>query len=291
MEMLDHLSAQVHSGEAVLTSRQQGACRVVSFTSGKGGVGKSTFVINAATALADQGRRVLVFDADFALANIDVLLGLPVEKTLEDVMSGRSQIRDVLIETHNGFDLLPGANGTEWMATLSWEQRTFLLTELESLAVNYDYILIDTPAGLGPEVLFFNSGAHEIVVIVNHEPTSMTDAYGLLKVLSRRYQEREFSVLINRAKSERHAMSTFRRFAEVVEQYLHSSVNFRGWIPEDRALSAAVEQQKAFVTEFPSSPAARQCRKFAERIDQDFHALKVKGGLQLFFRQLMTGSE
>lgn len=264
--------------------------RVVSFTSGKGGVGKTTSVLNTALALANRGRSVLVLDADLGLANLDVMLGARPSATLFDVIEGRKNIQDIIVDGPLGISLIPASSGIERMCQLSVDDRARVMEAVEDIALNYDYLLIDTQAGIGPDVIHFNVASNEMVLVINPEPTSMTDAYALVKLLCQRYQEKRFNVLVNEVQDSREAETVFRRFAAAVDRFLHVSVKYVGYVPTDRSVSESVRAQRPLVVEFPSSPASRAFAALAEKIDGDFVEMRVKGGIQFFFRQLLEVS-
>ncbi|HEU4683499.1 MAG TPA: MinD/ParA family protein, partial [Nitrospira sp.] len=184
--------------------------QVISVTSGKGGVGKTNVVANLGLALAREGKRVVVLDADLGLGNLDVLLGLLPQRTIEQVLNGTSRLTDILLEGPDGIKILPAGSGLPQLTSLSDAQILLLQDEIERLARSYDVLLIDTAAGITSNATFFASAAHEIIVVVSPEPTSLTDAYALVKVLSRRHRERRFKVLVNMVKHQREASQVFR---------------------------------------------------------------------------------
>lgn len=263
------------------------AARVMSFTSGKGGVGKTHIVSNLAVALAGRGKSVLMLDADLGLANIDVVLGVQVTLTIHDFLEGRAELKDIVVSGPAGIDIIPAASGVDSILQLTQHERAHLLHAIEELAYGYDYLLIDTPAGIGPEVLSFNGASQEIVCIVTPEPTSLTDAYALIKVLSRRFGERSINVLVNNVASERMATETFKRFDEVVHQYLNVELQYLGWIPQDPIVSKATRIQRPFYLEYPSEPASKGIEKITSSLEDNFIRSRVKGGVQFFFRQLL----
>lgn len=261
--------------------------RVMSFTSGKGGVGKTNTVVNTAIALAREGRSVLLMDADLGLANIDVLMGLEVRYTLSDFIEGRKQLEEILIEGPEGITIIPAASGVESICGLDTVQRLILMEAIEDLAWKYDYLLIDTPAGIGADVTFFNSAANEIVCVITGEPASLTDAYALIKVLSKNYGEDTFSVVVNNIPTEHQARHAFKRLNEAVQRFLHVKLRYLGFIPMDTAIHDAINNRSSLLVESPSSRAGLAIKKIAEEIDTDFHVLKVKGGMQFFFERIL----
>lgn len=269
------------------TTRMSTPTRVMSFTSGKGGVGKTHSLVNTAIALAQRGRRVLVLDADLGLANIDVLLGVHIEYTLHDVFEGRKALSEIIVPGPEGISIIPAASGVDSVCNLSFQERSILLESVEEIAGDYDYLLIDTPAGIGSDVIYFNCASNEIICVINSEPTSLTDAYALIKVLSRKYGEKAVSILVNNVASEKHAKQAYERLSRAVSQFLHISVRYLGWIPSDTTVRDAVTEQRAVLLEYPSSRVSLALASFAERIDEDYHRLKVKGGVQFFFQQLL----
>ena len=269
---------------------EQSLTRVISITSGKGGVGKTTTVINIALALTRMGKRVLVFDADLSLANIHVLLGINPESDLQHVLSGDKQLSDILIEGPEGIQIIPSASGVQSMCRLTADQKIFLLNGIEEIASSFDYLLIDTQAGISEEVMYFNSASAEVVCVINDEPTSLTDAYALIKVLSRHYGEKEISIIVNDVPDVRSAQRSFERLAKATEQFLQVQLDYKGFIPTDPAVSNAVCEQRAVLEVYPSSPAARSFMRVADHIDQEFYNHRIKGGMQFFFRQLMEVS-
>ena len=188
--------------------RESSYTHVITVTSGKGGVGKTNVVANLAVALSRAGKEVLVLDADLGLGNIDVLLGLVPRYTLEHVLAGSHHLSDIVIPGPAGIQVLPASSGLPQLTSLSDAQQLLLQSELEEVAKTVDVLLIDTGAGISPNVTYFASAAQETVVVISPEPTSLTDAYALIKVLCRQHRERRFKVLVNMVKSQRDATQT-----------------------------------------------------------------------------------
>lgn len=262
--------------------------RVMSFTSGKGGVGKTHTVVNTALALAREGRSVLILDADLGLANIHVMLGVQPRYTLNDLFEGTQTLEDIIVNGPEGIAIIPSASGVESMCHLSPEQRLLLTEAVEQVADRYDYLLIDTQAGIGAEVLHFNSAASEIVCVINSEPTSLTDAYALIKVMAQNYGEKAFSIVANNVTNEAEGRRAFQRLANSVERFLHVNLKYLGFIPRDGAVNEAILGQRALLELYPSSPAGLALAGLARRIDTEFYDNRIKGGMQFFFEQLLT---
>jgi flagellar biosynthesis protein FlhG len=268
----------------------RGVTRVMSFTSGKGGVGKTNSVVNFAVALGRLGRKVLILDADLGLANIDVLLGIKAQYTLYDVLEGSKLLEEIILDGPDNVSIIPSVSGVQSICSLSGHQRLALIQAIEGAAYDFDYLLIDTQAGIGSEVMYFNSASSEVVCVINAEPTSLTDAYALIKVLSREYGEKSITVLANNVTDEAAGRGAFNRLCRSAQRFLQVELKYLGCVPTDPAVRAAVTEQRALLEVFPSSPAALAFGSLARSLDQDFHELRVKGGMQFFFKQLLEVS-
>jgi flagellar biosynthesis protein FlhG len=264
-----------------------GVTRVMSITSGKGGVGKTHTATNLAISLASLGNSVLVLDADLGLANVDVLLNLKPKGTLHDVLKGSMRLDDILLEGPGGISIIPAASGVEELHELRSHEKLLLLEEIERIAYRYDYLLIDTPAGIGSDVMYFNSAAAEVVCVINGEPTSLTDTYALIKVLSTTYGEKNFSVVVNNVADETEAATAFRKLTRAVERFLKVRVRYLGWVPTDGTVRECVMQQQAISADFPSSKASLSIAAIARKVADQKPEVTVKGGMQFFFRQLL----
>ncbi|MCA1959021.1 MAG: MinD/ParA family protein [Nitrospira sp.] len=261
--------------------------RVVAVSSGKGGVGKTNVVANWAVALGRSGKRVLVLDADLGLGNLDVLLGLVPRHTIEHVLSGVCTLKEICLEGPAGIQVLPASSGVPHLTSLTESQQLVIQEQLEELAAGMDVLLIDTGAGISPNVTFFASAAHEIVIVVTSEPTSLTDAYALIKVLTRRYRERRFKVLVNQARGPREAAEVFRRLDTAVDRFLQVAVEPIGYVPHDDYVTLAVMRQKAVADLFPDSPAAQAFARLAGQVMQWPLPDLPKSSVQLLWRRMI----
>lgn len=266
---------------------RQDVTRVMSFTSGKGGVGKTHTVVNTAISLASQGFSVLVLDADLGLANVDVLAGITPKGTLHDVLKGRCSLDTILVEGPGGIVIIPAASGIEEIQALGASEKMVLMSEVERIAHHYDYLLIDTPAGIGSDVMYFNSAAGEVVCVITGEPTSLTDSYALVKVLSASYGEKSFWVVVNDVECEADAQAAFYALSSAVQKFLHVETRFLGWIPSDEAVRECIMERKPLSHIRPSSKAALGISQVARTIVEQAPRRRVKGGMQFFFRQLL----
>ncbi len=240
--------------------------RSLSLTSGKGGVGKTNIVINLAIHLAKLGKKVFLIDADLGLANIDILLNIAPQFTIEDVLTGRKHINDIIIEGPVGIHILPASSGISEMQTLSGKQQMSMLRELANLKTRYDYILIDTGAGISSNVLRFNAAADEICVVTNPEPTAITDAYALMKIMSSKYQVHHFNLIVNQSEAAE-ARDVYNRLVRVLNQFLTVDLELLGNIPRDPNFIKAVKRQEPISLSFPNSPAGKAFGKLAQQLN------------------------
>ena len=216
--------------------------RAISITSGKGGVGKTNVVINLAIQLAKLGKRVFIMDGDLGLANVDIILNLSPKYTIEDVLMGKRSINDVIVEGPEGIHILPASSGLAEMSELNRDQQMGIFEELGKLQSQYDYFLIDTGAGISSNVLRFNASVDEIFVVTTPEPTSITDAYALMKIMTTKYQVRQFNLIVNQARHAE-AIAVFKRLETVSKRFLPLELVFSGHIPKDKKISESVKHR------------------------------------------------
>lgn len=264
--------------------------QVIAVSSGKGGVGKTNVVANLAVALSKAGKRVLVLDADLGLGNLDVLLGLVPHYTIEHVLSGARTLDEILLEGPAGIQVLPASSGVPNLTALTESQQLLIQEQLEQISSDRDVLLIDTGAGISPTVTFFASSAHDTIVVVSPEPTSLTDAYALIKVLARQYREHRFKVLVNQAKSPREATEVFRKLDVAADRFLHVAIDYVGYIPDDDYVPLAVMQQKAIADVFPDAPAAHAFTRLARQVMQWPKPGIPKSSVQLLWQRLVHTS-
>ena len=260
---------------------------VVSVTSGKGGVGKTNIVVNVGIAMSKAGLKVMIFDADLGLANVDVLLGLTPRFNIRHVISGECPLKDVIVEGPEGMKILPAASGIDEVTHLSETEKLDLLTHFETYDGDIDVLLIDTGAGIGRNVLYFNSAARQIIVVATPEPTSITDAYALMKVLATRYDEKKFTLLVNNVRNERDAKNVYSNLSNVAERFLNISIDFAGYIPYDSNLSKAVARQKSLIQAYPKSAASQAFESLAKVISKRREDDRMKGSLQFCWKRLL----
>lgn len=245
---------------------QQAHARVIAITSGKGGVGKTNIVANLGYALCKSGQRVLIFDADLGLGNLDVLLGLTPQYNLSHVIEGRKNLSEIIISGPGNLKILPASSGIQELTRLTPLQKLDIFHELNALLSSYDIVLIDTAAGISSNVLYFNASANEIMVVVTPEPTSVTDAYALMKILSVKYHEKHFRLIVNQAKNAREADDVSRQLCLVANRFLDISIEYFGSVLADENVKIGVRKQKVVSEMAPMSQASRNFAELAHKL-------------------------
>ncbi len=250
---------------------------VWAITSGKGGVGKTTISINLGIALARQGIQVLLIDADLGLANVDILLGLTPERTMQDLLRGEATALDVVIEGPEGLSVLPSASGMAEDDAWRSQDRGRLAEELGRLERGYDVILVDTGAGISAKVIDFVLSADRMLVVAVPEPTSIADAYAMVKVCHAQETQTEKGLIVNRARSPREAFALHQKFDQIVHRFLDIHIERAGYVLEDIALEQAARSQYPVVLSHPQSAAARCFEQLAKDLTGQVTTLKRQG--------------
>ncbi len=285
LEKLDDLT---HAGPAHGSIGAPGL-RVIAVTSGKGGVGKSNIVVNLGLALARMGQKVLLIDADLGLANLDILLGLSPRFTIHDLLSLRRSLSEVMVEGPEGIKILPASSGIPELADLDKHQKMFLLNELDEYSENIDVVLIDTGAGISRNVMFFNIAAHERIVVANNEPTSITDAYALIKILASKHGENNYKLLVNGLSKPQEGEMVYRTMLKVTERFLGKgiSLEYLGVIPYDEAIPRAVLKQQPVLSLFPRAKVSQCFGSLAKRLWDSSAPTEMGSNIKFFWRRLL----
>ncbi len=261
--------------------------KVIAITGGKGGVGKTTVSTNLAVALATARQEVMLFDADLGLANVDVLLGLHARFHLGNVLDGQCALEDVIVTGPHGLQVVPAASGSHRMANLSAAEHAGLIRAFSDLYHRIDTLIIDTPAGLHDSVVTFTKAAHHVVVVVCDEPASITDAYGLIKVLSREHGVRRFQVLANQTRRTGEGPELFQKIQRVCDRFLDVGLEFCGSVPYDEYLRRAVQRQTAVVDAYPTAVASRALKNLAAAADKWSVPTSARGHLEFFVERML----
>jgi len=261
--------------------------RIIAVSSGKGGVGKTNFVTNIALIFRSMQKRVLLMDADVGLSNIDIMFGIAPKYNIKHVIAGDKTIRDIIVRTSEGIDIIPASSGIRELTQLNIEQKMKIIQELESLDSDYDIFLIDTGAGISDNVTFFCSAAHDNIVIVTPEPTSIADAYALIKVLYKEYGEKNFRIIVNNVKNSSEAKETFRKLSLVAERFLGISLDYLGKLPFDEKIKDAIISQKPYISLYPVSDFSKKLTEIAKKIVKT-EVNMIKGGMQFFLKKALS---
>lgn len=262
--------------------------RVVAVASGKGGVGKTNIAVNLGLALARRGLRVALLDADLGTANVDIVLGLQPRYHLHHVVTGQKTLAEIIVAGPSGLLVIPGASGLPDLADLPEAQREVLLRALLILEGQIDLLLIDTCAGVGRSVVQFILAAGELLLVTNPEPTALTDAYALLKVLAGYQSPVLARLVINNARNGAEGEMTGRKLGAIAEQFLGRRVDMIGTVPHDPSVIEAVKRQAPLLELFPRSPAARAINRLGEHLWTGQPQTNSATGIRQFFKRLFS---
>ena len=262
--------------------------RCIAITGGKGGVGKTNISINLATSFSRLNKRVMLLDADFGLANVDVVLGLSPVKNLLHVIENKCCLKDVLIDGPNDIKIVPASSGVKRMANLNSLEQSGLISAFSEMSDQVDVMIIDTAAGISDSVVHFARAAGEVVVVVCDEPASIADAYALIKVLSRDYAVNKVSVISNQVESKAHGEMLFNQMLKVINKYLDVSVTYLGAVPDDAYLKKAVKRQLAVTSAYPRSRSSEAFKEIAKIMNSRKIEEFSSGNLEFFAEQLVN---
>lgn len=261
--------------------------RVFSITSGKGGVGKTNIVGNLALAFTRMGKKVLIFDADLGLANIDIILGINPKYNIGHVINGEKELMDVIVEIESGISIIPAMSGEENMSELTEGQKLVLLSEFETIEDEYDIVLVDTAAGISSNVIYFNLAAEECIVVVTGEPTSITDAYGIIKVMNS-HGAKHFKLVVNMVKDFDEAKTVYSTLSQAADRFLNGAVTeYIGYIPADSKLKESVLARALVLEKFPDSISGKNIAALAEKLLNSSRRTDLDGNIKFFMQRLL----
>ena len=280
------LRAMQSNDSSTMSGASQHPVRVIAVASGKGGVGKTNVSVNLGVSLSKMGQRVLLMDADMGLANVDIMLGLQTKYNLAHVLDGEKTLEEVIVEGPSGLKIIPAASGVSRMAQLTAMENAGIINAFSELSGKLDILLVDTAAGIADSVVSFCRAAQEVVIVVTDEPASITDAYALIKVLSRDFKLTRFRLLANQSRSEQHGRALYEKLAKVCEQFLDVSLDYMGTVPFDHDLREAVQRQVPVTLYKPNSESAKAFKNMAQKIEHWPVPRGVTGYLQFFVENL-----
>lgn len=269
--------------------KKQHSVKVIAVTGGKGGVGKTNVSVNLSIALGEMGQRTVLMDADLGLANVDVMLGLRPKKNISDVLSGECNLTDVMLDVTENVRIVPACSGTQEMTSLSAHEHAELVYAFNEVAEEIDVLVIDTAAGISESVISFVRAAQEVLVVVCDEPTSITDAYALIKLLNRDYRMTRFRVLANMVETDTEGRNMFNKLSTVTDRFLDVTLQYVGSIPYDEHVRKSVRRQTPVLKAFSKCKAALAYRQLAKKVD-DWPVQDVpRGHLEFFVERLVQG--
>ncbi len=264
--------------------------KVIAIASGKGGVGKTNVTVNLGVALAAQGKQVVLLDADLGLANIDVMLGLHPQFNLLHVLDGSKSLSEILVEGPAGMQIIPAASGVKKMAELSPAEHAGMIQAFSELEQHIDVLLIDSAAGIADSVISFSRAAQEVIVVVCDEPASITDAYALIKLLSREHGVERFHIIANMSRNVQEGRELFDKIAMVCDRFLEVTLDFMGIVPFDEDLRRAVKKQRSVVDYMPRSKSAAAFAHLAKKIEFWPVSKAPSGHMEFFVERLIRAS-
>jgi len=268
------LTDQAQALRNLMVQSPKRRARIVSIASGKGGVGKSNVAVNLAVRLSMMGRKVVLLDADLGMANADVLCDVTPGKDLSHVVAGRQTLHEAMIEAPGGFWLIPGASGLAQMASLGEFERVNLVRQIGQLEADFDMVLIDTGAGISPNVLSFILGSDQLLVVTTPEPTAVTDAYAVIKTISRQHEGSDVRVLVNMVRDAEEGRQVFKRIDAVSRRFLDRSIQYAGHVVNDPRVPLSVRRRRPFILDSPNCEASTCIGQLAHRMDR--HAIEPR---------------
>lgn len=261
--------------------------RTISITSGKGGVGKTTLVANLALTLAQKGKKVLILDGDLGMANVDIAFGVKTNGNIHDILAGQKEMKDILVEVSKDVFLIPGGSGVIEYSHMNHFERRAMIEAVTSLPLGFDYLLIDTAPGIAENVLFLNSAAQTVSVVITPDPSSFADAYALIKILNKNYKVNHFSIICNQVLDEQEGLGLFKRFNDVVNRFLYIGLDYWGSVPNDVILKRATQMQRLIVRHDVGAESSKAIRQICSQIEKSAAQMESSGGMKMFWDQVV----
>lgn len=265
--------------------------RVISVTGGKGGIGKTTISVNLALAFAKMKKKVLLFDADLGLANVDVMLGLTPQHTTYDVLSGARQLHEICLEGPYGLKVIPSASGFQKMADLSALEYVELIRSFSSLTEKVDVMIVDMASGISKQVIDFTHAAQDILVVICNDPASLMDGYAVIKILHQQYGRRQFGIVVNKVSHAQEGAEVFSRFQQAVAKFITISMHYLGSIPTDDYIQLAARERISVVQKYPQAKSVLALNQLCKNITTLYKDNSLNGGIHFFFEQLLKNQE
>lgn len=261
--------------------------RIISVTGGKGGIGKTTISANLAVAFAKQKKKVLLFDADLGLANIDVVLGLNPKKTLHDVLTGDCSLQEICIHGPQGIKIIPASSGIQKMAELSTKEYFGLIQSFSTMVEDIDIMIVDMASGISSQIIDFTNASQDIVVVICNDPASLMDSYAVIKILNQKYARNRFGIVVNKTKSVWEGYDVFQKFQEAVNKFININTHYLGNIPYDDFVTYASRERVSVVDKYPKSQAVLALSNICKNIDNWHDDHFITGGIHYFFERLV----
>jgi flagellar biosynthesis protein FlhG len=264
--------------------------RVISITGGKGGIGKTTISVNLAIAFAMAKKKVLLFDADLGLANVDIRLGLNPEKNLQHFINGECSLNDICIKGPHNIQIIPSASGIQQMVEISRIESLELIRAFSTLTTAVDVMLIDMAPGISHQAMDFTHAAQDILIVICNDPASLMDSYAIIKILHQTYGRGRFGVIVNKVADMQEGYDVFSKFQQAIAKFIHVSMQYIGHVPEDDYIGIAAREGVAVVEKFPHSHAAIAFHDLCHGINHWHEDKEVAGGIHFFFERLIQNN-
>jgi len=282
------MSQKKTKSNIIKASASEPQARVICVTSGKGGVGKTNFTLNLAIALSKQNHRVMILDADLGLSNVDIVLGIVPRYTLLDVINGSKELKEVITTGPNGVKFIAGGSGILELIDMPEVKIHSLIEKLEEINKMADIILIDTGAGLSKSVMSFVMAADEVIIVATPEPTSITDAYAMIKTIGIKEKGKRLKLLINRVENINEGRITFEKLKMASEKFLNIHIEKLGFLTEDISVSRSVKLQNPFILQYPNSSVSKNLETIALKLTNESYTEEKLVTQHGFFNKIVS---